>query len=181
MKKILYRRILAYTAFILGVLMVALVFTSWLLSAMMREGIVRSILTSEGVRWFFSSFVDNLASPFLVWLVLVSFAVNSVRGSGVLRCSPSTYRQRVALWLVAIEMVVFVVLMLLLIIPYVCFALCVMGVSFAWMSGKCHGLVDAFELLTGNVSFLPQLLLLYILVMQLVCSISFVFNVHFLP
>lgn len=64
MKKILYRRILAYTAFILSVLMVALVFTSWLLSAMMREGIVRSILTSEGVRWFFSSFVDNLASPF---------------------------------------------------------------------------------------------------------------------
>ncbi len=204
MKEILYKRILAYTAFILSVLVVALVFTSWLLSAMMREGIVRSILTSEGVRWFFSSFVDNLASPFLVWLVLVSFAVNSVRGSGVLRCSPSTYRQRVALWLVAIEMVVFVVLMLLLtlvphailrsvtgvlcpgpfaqsLIPYTCFALCVMSVSFAWMSGKCHGLVDAFELLTGNVSFLPQLLLLYILVMQLVCSISFVFNVHFLP
>ena len=42
MKEILYKRILAYTAFILGVLMVALVFTSWLLSAMMREGIVRS-------------------------------------------------------------------------------------------------------------------------------------------
>ena len=49
------------------------------------------------------------------------------------------------------------------------------------MSGKCHGLVDVFELLTGNVSFLPQLLLLYILVMQLVCSVSFAFNVHFLP
>lgn len=31
-----------------------------------------------------------------------------------MRCRPSTYRQRVALWLVAIEMVVFVVLMLLL-------------------------------------------------------------------
>ena len=114
MKEILYKRILAYTAFILSVLMVALVFTSWLLSAMMREGIVRSILTSEGVRWFFSSFVDNLASPFLVWLVLVSFAVNAVRSSGVLRCRLSTYRQRVALWLVAIEMVVLVVLMLLL-------------------------------------------------------------------
>lgn len=204
MKEILFKRILAYMAFILGMLMVALVFTSWLFSAMMREGIARSILTSEGIRWFFSSFVDNLASPFLVWLVLVSFTVNAVRGSGVLRCRPSTYRQRLALWLVAIELAVFVVLMLLLtmvphailrsvtgvlcpgpfaqsLIPYTCFALCVISVSFAWMSGKIQGLVGVFELLTGNVSFLPQLLLLYVLAMQLVCSISFVFNVHFLP
>lgn len=204
MKEILFKRILAYMAFILGMLMVALVFTSWLFSAMMREGIARSILTSEGIRWFFSSFVDNLASPFLVWVVLVSFTVNAVRGSGVLRYRPSTYRQRLALWLVAIELAVFVVLMLLLtmvphailrsvtgvlcpgpfaqsIIPYTCFALCVISVSFAWMSGKIQGLVGVFELLTGNVSFLPQLLLLYVLAMQLLCSVSFVFNVHFWP
>ena len=47
-----------------------LVILSWLLSAMRVEG-VRSLLSSEGIRWFFSSFNDLIASPVLVWFLLL--------------------------------------------------------------------------------------------------------------
>ena len=39
-----------------------LVILSWLLSALRVEG-VRSLLSSEGIRWFFNSFNDLIASP----------------------------------------------------------------------------------------------------------------------
>lgn len=194
------KSLLAYATIALGALLPVLIFTSWLLSAVTEEGVVRSLLTSEGIRWFFSSFVDNLDSPWQIWLVLLSFTVSAVRGCGISRCRFSEYRQRIALWLVGVELVLFVVLMLLLtlmphgillsvtghlfpgpfaksLFPYTCFAVCVMSVSFAWMSGKCHDVVDTFELLTADTRFLPPLLLLYVFAMQLMCSFSYVFNV----
>jgi aminobenzoyl-glutamate transport protein len=42
-----------------------LVLLSWLLSAMMVGG-VRSLLSSEGIRWFFGQFASVLASAQLV-------------------------------------------------------------------------------------------------------------------
>ena len=52
---------------------VVLVLLSWLLSAtQMAE--VRSLLSSEGIRWFFAHFVDGLCTPLLVWMLLLSMA-----------------------------------------------------------------------------------------------------------
>lgn len=193
---------MAHATLFLGIAQLVLVVLSWLLSAFMGEGSVRSLLTNEGVRWFFSSFVDNLSSPWLAWLVLIAFAVNAVRRCGLLRYRSSEYRQRLALWLVLVETVAFVALLGVLslaphavllsvtgslfpgpftqsLLPYVCFALCVMSVSFAWMSGKCHGVVGAFDLLTSRLHFLSPLLLLYVFLVQLSCSLSYVFHFSF--
>ena len=41
-----------------------LVIVSWLLSAMRLEG-VRSLLSSEGIRWFVGGFSDIVANPLL--------------------------------------------------------------------------------------------------------------------
>ena len=96
-----------YNNIVIGVAVaqVLLVLLSWLLSATMTEG-VRSLLSGEGVRWFFGSFVAMLSSPWLVWLLLLAIAVGCLWQSGLLYVftahhSPSpthlTYRQRIAL------------------------------------------------------------------------------------
>ena len=41
-----------------------LILLSWILSAMRVDG-VRSLLSGEGVRWFFGNFTTMVASPWL--------------------------------------------------------------------------------------------------------------------
>ena len=58
-------QLLGTLCFVLVIAEVLLVIVSWLLSAAMMEG-VRSLLSSEGVRWFFGSFTMIVASPLLM-------------------------------------------------------------------------------------------------------------------
>lgn len=62
---------------------VMLILGSWLWAAASPEAQVRSLLSSSGIRWFFGTFTQNMASPLLVWLILAFMAVGSVRSSGV--------------------------------------------------------------------------------------------------
>ena len=57
---------------------------SWLLSATRMEG-VRSLISSEGIRWFFGSWQTLFASPLLVWLLLCLIAWGCLRKSGLIR------------------------------------------------------------------------------------------------
>ncbi len=192
-------RVLAYTTLSLGVSQVALVFVSWLLSAVMHNSNVRSLLGSEGIRWFLSTFVDNLATHWLVGLVLFCVTAGVVSTCGILSYRASEFRQRVALWLVVIEFIGFVAVMVALtlvphaillsvtghlfpssftqsIFPYTCFALCTMSVSFALMSGRYNSVLDVFHSLTFGIRWLAPLYIVYIFLVQLVCSFLFVFE-----
>ena len=57
---------------------------SWLLSATRMDG-VRSLLSSEGIRWFFGTWQTLFASPLLVWLLLCLIAWGCLRKSGLMR------------------------------------------------------------------------------------------------
>lgn len=79
----------------------------------------RSLLSPEGIRWFFGTFTTNLQSPWLVWLLLISIAWGTLRASGLLKYDHKVYRQRNALRLVCLEFVLFIGVMLLLtLIPH---------------------------------------------------------------
>lgn len=106
----------------LAVTQLLLVLLSWLLSASMTEG-VRSMLSSEGVRWFFGSLVAVLSSSLLVWLLLLSIAVGCLWQSGLLPSltphffslrSSLTYRQRIALRTSLVVVVLYVAVILTL-------------------------------------------------------------------
>ena len=60
---------------------VMLIILSWLLSTAMMEG-VRSLLSSQGIRWYFGSFTSIMASPLLVWLLLLLSAWGCLQQSG---------------------------------------------------------------------------------------------------
>ena len=75
---------LGVVAFVLFLAEALLFILSWLLSATRMEG-VRSLISSEGIRWFFGSWQSIVASPLLVWLLLCLIAWGSLRKSGLMR------------------------------------------------------------------------------------------------
>lgn len=189
----------AYLMVALVVAQALLVLASWLLPAAMPEDFTRSLLSAEGIRWFMGRFALNMSSIWLVWLLLISIAVGAVRGCGVLRYDRSFYRQRVGLRLAIAELLAFVVILLLLtivphaillnvmggllpssftqsLIPYLCFMLVVMSVSYGVMSGQLDSLVAVYRLLTDGIRLAAPLFLYYLLLMQLYQSVRYLWG-----
>ncbi|MFR5271186.1 MAG: hypothetical protein ACLTGI_12620 [Hoylesella buccalis] len=98
----------AIVTFSLGIVQILLILVSWFITATMPMSPVRSLLSSEGIRWFFGQFTYNLASPLLVWLILAGMALGALKQSGLSKAfTPSArkeYRQRFALKLVLLEL-----------------------------------------------------------------------------
>lgn len=122
---------ISYVALALIIAQVLLFLVSWLITAARPEIAMHSLLSSEGLRWFFGRFVQNLATPVLVWLLLLSVAYGCVVSSGLgkvlkewasrrLGTSKKTdnftlsYRQRFALRMVIFELCLVIGVMLLL-------------------------------------------------------------------
>ena len=194
--RIKYVNVLAWLTFGLGIAQVLLTLASWLMTAAMPDVFTHSLLSAEGIRWFFGRFQSNLSSPFLVWLLLGSIAYGALRKSGILHYDSSEYLQRVSMRLVLIELAFFVAVMLSLtvlphaillnvmggllpssfsqsLVPFCCFAIVVMSCSFGMMSGKLKSVPAIFGLLTHGVSLGAPLFVVYIFAAQLYYSFLF--------
>ena len=191
------RRLAAWLGCVLLLAEVILILVSWLLSATMTEG-VRSLLSSEGIRWFFGSFVGIMASPLLVWLLLSLIALGSLQKSGLLAMQQS-YREKVALRSALLLLIFYVVVILLLtvtpnafllsitgslfpsafsrsLVPVIAFGIVLMSISFGVMSGRINSLPAVLETLSFGISKGAELFVLYILIMQFYESLWFVFG-----
>jgi aminobenzoyl-glutamate transport protein len=191
------RRLAAWLGCVLLLAEVILILVSWLLSATMTEG-VRSLLSSEGIRWFFGSFVGIMASPLLVWLLLSLIALGSLQKSGLLAMQQS-YREKVALRSALLLLILYVVVILLLtvtpnafllsitgslfpsafsrsLVPVIAFGIVLMSISFGVMSGRINSLPAVLETLSFGISKGAELFVLYILIMQFYESLWFVFG-----
>ena len=183
---------------VLGVLQVLLVLASWLVSAVMPDTSMRSLLSPEGIRWFFGHFTDNMAQPLLVWIVLLYVAFNAYRRAGIqhamsllLKGERLMLRQRSALWLVLIVVgaIVAVIMMLIVLpnpllasvtgslfpssfssalIPILAFILFIGSVTYAMATGQFRKFRKPYQ------SRFALWLLLYILFMQFYQSLRFV-------
>lgn len=128
---------LGWTVLVLVTAQLALILLSWLITAAFPELPIRSLLSSEGVRWFFGSFTDNQLTPLLAWFITTAMAVGAcvrsrlwaafcTKMSGLLHRRDSTdgqqglhYRERIGLRLALAEFMVYVVIMLLLtVVPH---------------------------------------------------------------
>ena len=210
-----YCHFMGLAALLLAVLQALLVLVSWIISSLLPGSTVRSMLSSDGVRWFFNRFVDHLASPPLVWLLLIAIAWGAFRSSGMSslfsRSSSSprvsnasssrwggTLRQRYALLVSLILLVLFVVVIVLLsfvrnavllgttgrlfpspfshsLLPMLAFVVTMCSLSFGLASRRLNSISSVMQALTsGFQPFLP-VFVLYILVVQLFYSIIYVF------
>ena len=179
-----------------------LVILSWLLSAMRVEG-VRSLLSSEGIRWFFSSFNDLIASPVLVWLLVLMCALGCLQKSRVTTIfggkKSINFRDRLALYVALAFLLIYVVIILLLtlmphailvsatghlfpsafsrsLVPITAFGICIFSVAFGLMAGVMRNLSDILQALSFGIAKGAPLLVFYLFAVQLVGCLRFVFG-----
>jgi aminobenzoyl-glutamate transport protein len=174
---------------------------SWLLSVTMQDG-VRSLLSAEGVRWFLGSFTTLLASPRLVWLLLLSMVAGSVWRSGLAApslCSHTGgFLRRVALMASVLTLVLYEVLVLGLtavphavllsatgrlfpspfsraLVPLFTFGMLLIAVVYGWASGRFTSLSDVARSWSWGISQASPFFVLYLLSVQFLVSLRFVF------
>lgn len=191
------KRLIALACVAFGVAELLLVILSWLLSATRLDG-VRSLISSEGIRWFVGEFTYTLASPLLVWLLLALVALGCLQRSGLMSRGRG-YRDRVALRVSLSFMIIYVVIICLLtlmphaillsatgslfpsafsraLVHIICFGIGVLSISFGMVSGRLHTLTDILDALTFGLQQGAPLIILYIMFFQFYASLLFVFG-----
>lgn len=153
-------QVLGTLCFSLIIAEVLLVIISWLLSATMMEG-VRSLLSSEGIRWFFGSFTTIVASPLLVWLILVLSALGCLQKSGVAtvfssrreKTNPYNYRARLALGVAIVFLLIYVVIIALLTLSPHAILLSATGDLFPSAFSRSLIPINAFGVVLFSIAF----------------------------
>lgn len=174
-----------------------LVLLSWLLSAMDTDG-VRSLLSSEGLRWTFGQFTAILLKPQLIWLLLLAMAGGCLWRSNMFWPSRSPFRSVFAL---RVSLVVLLVMMagvaLLLMLPHSDLlsatgllwpspfsrALVPVVACLVIVSSMCYGLLtrsftsitDVFASLSWGIQQAAPLFVLYVFAVQFYASCRYVF------
>jgi aminobenzoyl-glutamate transport protein len=183
---------------------VILILLSWILSAAGVEG-VRSLLSGEGVRWFVGDFARMVASPWLVWLILMMIAVGAFLRSGLTslwhegRFRILSYRDRTAFRVALVLLVAYIAAILLLtiiphavllsvsgslfpspfsrsVIPFIAFGITLVSIAYGMISGRMQSLSDILDALCYGIQKYALLLVLYIFCIQLYQSLRFVFS-----
>lgn len=194
-------KIFAISIFIFIVLQILVILGSWFVTVVFPTLPVRSMLSSEGIRWFLGQYTSNLASPLLVWLVLAGMTYGALRSSGLSRAimnfSNISYRQRFALKVVVAEIIFFAIVLFLMtflpqaillsvtgelfpssfsrsLIPIVCFLLTLFSITYGLINTSFTSLTDIFNSLTSGITTISPWLVIYVFVIQLYYSILFV-------
>ena len=178
---------------------VLLVFVSWLLSATMNDS-VRPMLSGEGIRWLFGHFVDIVMSPLLAWIILLGMAYGCLVKSRLLRAfvHREHYRERFALRVALALLIVYaaVVAWLLAVpqamllsatgalwpspfsralVPLLSLGILLLSVSYGGLSRTFDSLSDVVNSIVWGITQTAPLLFLYVLAVQFVESLRFVF------
>ena len=190
------RRLLPYLALALFCAELLLMLVSWLLSAVWPMSGVRSLLSGEGLRWLFGHFSGMMATPALVWLLLLSMAAGCLRASRLLRLGNS-YRESRALILTVMLLAVYVTVLLLLtalphavlrsvvgglwpspfshgLVPMLAFVIVSLSAFYGLIAGHFGRLSDIYDSLLDGVRAGAPLLLFYVLLIQFYESLMFV-------
>ena len=191
------KRVLACAGLILLMAECLLFILSWLLSATMMED-VRSLLSSEGIRWFLGNYTSILASPLLVWLLLLLIA-----GGALYRCGifgkHQGIRDRLALRVSSAFIIIYLIIIALLtlmphaillsatgdlfpsafsrsLIPVIAFGIILFSVTYGVMAGRQSSLSDILEILSYGIRKGAPFIVIYILFIQFYESLWFVFG-----
>ena len=190
------RRYLPHIAFLLFAAQLLLMLVSWLLAAAIPTSGVRSLLSSEGLRWLLGHFSDMLGTPVLLCLLLLLIAYGSLKGCGILQFK-SSYRQSRALIITLLLLVVYVGVIVLLgmiphavllsatgslwpspfsaaIVPLFAFGITLLSTVYGYVAGRYCNMSDVYQSLINGIRSGAPLLLFYVLLGQLYYSLLFI-------
>lgn len=191
------KRYLPHIALTLFLAQLLLLLVSWLYSAAFPADPVRSLLSGEGVRWFFGHYARLLGSPLLVWIVLLSLAWGCVAHCGVLH-SGNSYRERRAHVITLLYLIIYIGVVLSMsviphavllsatgalwpspfsasLVPITAFGILSAAVVYGTVAGNYQSLADVYESLLVGIRQAAPLLLFYVLLAQFYYSLRFVF------
>ena len=190
------KKYLPHIAFLLFAAQLLLMIVSWLLAAAIPTSGVRSLLSSEGLRWFLGHFSDVLGTSVLLCLLLLLMAYGCLRGCGILHFKTS-YRQSRALAIMLLLLAVYVGIIVLLtmipqavllsatgslwpspfsaaICPLFAFGITLLSAVYGYVAGSYHNMSDVYQSLIDGVRDGAPLLLFYVLLGQLYYSLLFI-------
>lgn len=190
------KKYLPHIAFLLFAAQLLLMLVSWLLAAAIPTSGVRSLLSSEGLRWFLGHFSDMLGTPLLLCLLLLMMAYGSLKGCGVLHFK-SSYRQSRALIITLLLLVVYVGVIVLLVmiphavllsatgslwpspfsaavVPLIAFGITLLCAVYGYVAGNYCNMSDIYQSLIDGIRDGAPLLLFYVLLGQIYYSLQFI-------
>ena len=190
------KRYLPHIAFLLFAVQLLLMLVSWLLSAAIPTSGVRSLLSSEGLRWFLGHFSDVLGTPVLLCLLLLLMAYGSLNGCGILHFR-SSYRQRRALFITLLLLLVYAGVVVLLVmmphavllsatgllwpspfsaavVPLIAFGITLLSAVYGYVAGSYREMSDVYQSLIDGIRDGAPWLLFYLLLGQIYYSLQFI-------
>ena len=194
-----WKRALPYMAAGLMAGQTMLMLVSWIYSAARPTSGVRSLLSGEGLRWFFGHFAEMVSSPALAWLLLLSIASGCLQQCGLLSLkvySRQSYRERRAMLITLLLLLAYVgvIAMLALVphsvllsatghlwpspfsaslIPFVAFGIILLSSVYGIVAGRFDTLGDVYRSMISGIGMGAPVFLFYILVIQIYYSIRY--------
>lgn len=193
------KKFLPHIAITLFAAQLLLMLVSWLLSAAFPVSGIRSLLSGEGLRWFFGHFALSMATPWLVWLLLLAMAYGVLRRCGVLRLGKSYRVSRARIMTLVLLLVYVGVIMLMVavphavllsamgslwpspfsyaLIPFIAFGVIALGAFYGIIAGSFNTLADVYDAVLYGIRQSAPFLLFYVLLAELYQSLLFIIGV----
>lgn len=197
-------KLIARTSLLLLVAQFMLILCSWILNVAMPAMHVRTLLSSEGVRWFLSNFTSNMLTPLLIWIIIGSMSLGILNESKLyndlkdIKEKRLSYRSRHALILTVIGLIILITVISLIsftphaillgvtgnlfpgpfskgIIPVIAFSTILLSILYGVASGRISSITQIYKSLCKGLDYALPLFPVYILTMQFYASILFVF------
>ncbi len=190
----------------LAILQILLILVSWIISSAAPQTTVRSLLSSEGIRWFMGRYAENIATPFLTCMILLSIAGGLLYVSGlyetvhdVLHLKTIPYRKRFAMVITAIILLIAIAVIVYLtctphavllsatgslfpssfaraLIPIIAFIVMILSLVFGSLSGRFTSWQQAFDAMTVGIRYVLPLWVVYVFAAQLITTFLYVWN-----
>ena len=199
--KSLFKLSIAFITCSLLLLQIMVVILSWMIKTIYPEFNGRSLLSGEGVRWFFGNFTNNVASNILVWIILLGLSWGAIRASNILqvfkRSHTLSYRERLGFRVVLIEIMIWFIVIALLsfiphaamlgitgqlfpssfsksIIPLIAFIALFSSITYGLIIGRLRKGNLIIEALSNGIKQITPYIIIYIIFIQLFYSVKFV-------
>ncbi|MDO4803089.1 MAG: AbgT family transporter [Prevotellaceae bacterium] len=180
---------------------ILLIFVSWVLDAMQWYE-VNSLLSASGIRWFLSKYSDNMASPVLIWILLIACAYGAVsqqfndNDDENENHQPST-KNMARIVVIVLAVIILIAITLLAFLPHAILLsatgnlypspfsdsivpiLCCSTIFLSWVYGSITGTITSiqstFESLVLGIRDFAPIIVLYLFITLFYHSIIYVF------
>lgn len=199
------RRWFSVIAILLLACQTILILCSWIVGAAKPEWSVHSLLSTAGIRWMFGSFTGNTLTPVLLWIVLSGMSWNIFCSSGlcqaIRRPYKVDYRCRTALGIALGQTVIAIAILAFLTlpphailsgvtghlypsrlfsnaVPTLLLVSVIISATYGLASGTYKSIHEIFPSLAKGVSKTSPLVIIYILLIQFIKTVEFVFTTY---